>query len=170
LGKKEPFQKWTSGKALKMHSFRPNPLSLSREWLFQRQLINCPVGRGLFNGSPRPSVSPPRERGGSGLIHLFSSLLSRRICTPTSLHPPSTGVTVSRPLAAAVYSFRFGHHIICLLEPDRCFDAEAHIVLYQSREIFSTGVPVCTSHHLPLVVSESDLAVLATWPSILHQW
>jgi len=99
------------------------------------------------------------------------------IVQPTDLHPdkPSStfdGVTVSRPLAAAVYSFRFGHHIICLLEPDWCFDAEAHIVLYQSREIFSTWVPVCkiTSPHLPLVVSESDLAILATWPSILHQW
>jgi hypothetical protein len=97
------------------------------------------------------------------------------ISQPTNLHPdkPSStfdGVTVSRPLAAAVYSLRFGHHIICLLEPDRYFDAEAHIVLYQSREIFSTGAPVCTSHQLPLVVSESDLAILATWPSILHQW
>lgn len=108
--------------------------------------------------------------GDSGLIHLLSSFLNS-----TNLHPdkPSStfdGVTVSRPLAAAVYSFRFRHHIIYVLEPDRCFDAEAHIVLDQSREIFSTGVPVCTSHQLPLVVSGSDLAMLATWPSISHQW
>jgi hypothetical protein len=35
-------------------------------------------------------------------------------------------------------------------------------------KISGIAIPVRTFHKLPLVVRESDLAILATWPSILH--